>query len=155
MTQTKAGRDPEGALKEIEAQAQEPAGPQAALAAWQERMTELLNEFPPVGGILAVRAHLAAMPQAQPDAALAKAQGERDFWRRSYQEQITILENLDPRMDGTEDLLKALREIDKIGALLYPDGADVMDDNPFAGQVSEMWRIAAAAIAQAKKGEAK
>ena len=75
MTQTKAGRDPEGAVKEIEA-------------------------------------------QAQPDA----------------------------------ELLKALKAIDKIGALLYPDGADVMDDNPFAGQVSEMWRIAAAAIAQAEPG---
>ena len=94
-------------------------------------------------------------PQAPADAELAKAQGERDFWRRSYQEQIAILENLDPRMDGTEDLLKALREIDAIGALLYPDGADVMDDNPFAGQVSEMWRIAATAIAQAKTGAAR
>ena len=50
------------------------------------------------------------------------------------------------------ELLKALKKIDKIGALLYPNGADVMDDNPFAGQVSEMWRIAAAAIAQAETG---
>ena len=49
-------------------------------------------------------------------------------------------------------LLKALKAIDKIGELVYPNGADVMDTNPFAAQITEIWRIARAAIAQHETG---
>ena len=117
MTDTKAGRDPEGAVKEIEAQAQErsicpvcdgectldgrarggtasgqyvaidcpkcdgqgtvPAGPQGDLAAWQKKAGEFLREpeYSQNTATMAMvlRAHLAAMPQAQPDGELLKA----------------------------------------------------------------------------------
>ena len=83
MTDTKAGRDPEGALKDIEAQAQEPAGPQGDLAAWRDEAERLAARagiflehrhiIEAVGRIVTLRQHLAAMPQAQPDAELLKA----------------------------------------------------------------------------------
>ena len=165
MTDTKAGRDPEGAVKEIEAQAQErstcpvckgekilvgrsrdpadsgkfrsiicgacdgagtvPAGP-GALAAWQKKAMQLTVK------IL--------------DATLSD-------YDRNTRELCAHLAAM-PQAQPDAGLLKALKEIDKIGELVYPNGADVMDTNPFAAQITEIWRIAAAAIAQAKKGAA-
>ena len=59
-----------------------------------------------------------------------------------------------PQAQPDAGLLKALKEIDKIGELVYPNGADVMDTNPFATQITEIWRIASAAIAQHETGAA-
>ena len=88
MTQTKAGRNPEEALKEIEAQVQEPTGP-GALAAWQKKAQVLIDDIlaeiplPPAGSrsIIArnavqLKINLAAMPQAQPDAELPETPPE-------------------------------------------------------------------------------
>ncbi|KKM97465.1 hypothetical protein LCGC14_1167890, partial [marine sediment metagenome] len=50
-------------------------------------------------------AHLAAMPQPQDvNTELLEAESDRDFWKGRYQDQIILLEGLDPRMDGTEEL---------------------------------------------------
>ena len=113
---TKAGRDPEGAEKQIAAQPQErstcpacdgtkrlvgryigsasredpdehifacsncdddgtvPAGPQGDLAAWREEVRDLLWRYERglAGSLPKLRAHLAAMPQAQPDAVMLR-----------------------------------------------------------------------------------
>ena len=112
----------------MSAETKQPVGLQGDLAAWQKKAEELVEE---------VVSRFVCRPQRDVIASLAHI---RDHLAAMPQAQT----------DG--GLLKALKEIDKIGALLYPDGADVMDDNPFAGQVSEMWRIAAAAIAQHETG---
>ena len=145
----------------MSAETKQPAAPQAELAAWRADHLLLLEDIEYAVDIRVMQAHLAAMPQAQP----AALQADLAAWRNKmlnllgvaairpdlYNPLVIHLAAM-PQAQPDAELLKALKEIDKIGALLYPNGADVMDDNPFAGQVSEMWRIAAAAIAQAKKG---
>ena len=92
MSDTKAGRDPEGAEKQIAkhtnsqntcpecgsftdhlAEAKQPAGPQGGLAQWQKDHALLLEDIEYEADIAPLRDHLAAMPQAQPNAALLKA----------------------------------------------------------------------------------
>ena len=50
-----------------------PTGPQGDLAAWLKRMQELVETVERPSDMSAVRDHLAAMPQAQPDTELLKA----------------------------------------------------------------------------------
>ena len=130
MTQTKAGRDPEGAVKEIEAQAQEPAGPQADLAAWRAEAeaimdsvaTALIEHTPTLGAIHLdkLRTHLAAMPQAQPDAELLKAL--RGYCPENYECEIGHV----------------------------PDDESIRDCG-----LCQQWADGRAAIAQAEKGAAR
>ena len=185
---TKAGCDPEGALKEIEAQAQArstcpvckgkkvlrgrtmrhaatnristeppdtltqlviecpecedgtvPAGPQGDLAQWREELKPLLdgatithNRGLPVLGLRTLLKHLAAMPQAQPDARFESiaVQHNREVrirtallaYRDSDDGDLDALdvavraiehELLPPQAQPDAELLKALKRLDE------------------------------------------
>ena len=64
-------------LARMDAEGTVPAGPQADLATWQKKAGEFLREpeyYQNTATMaMVLRAHLAAMPQAQPDAGLLKA----------------------------------------------------------------------------------
>ena len=165
--QTKAGRDPEGAVKEIEAQAQERSTCPAC-----DGTKRLVGRYIGSASREDPDEHIFACSNCDDEGTVPAGPGALAAWQKKAM-QLTVkildatLSDYDrntrelcahlaamPQAQPDAGLLKALKEIDKIGELVYPNGADVMDTNPFAAQITEIWRIASAAIAQAEQGAA-
>ena len=85
MTQTKAGRDPEGAEKDIAAQAQQPAALQGDLETWRELMEVIFDDMGLPENAM-IRYHLAAMPQAQP----AAPQSDLAAWQKEHDSALVM-----------------------------------------------------------------